>query len=128
MVGVAGVGAFIPGVGQVLLAGQAIISAACLAKGVFNTYMAVQNNTDSTKLYSRAFDRILAGIMNENWEEGDIVSVSIKTNFKPGKDYGEHVDFIKLGVHYDENTKEEYENMFRKLREELINIMTGNGS
>ena len=123
LVGIAGAGAFIPGVGQVLLAGQAIISVACIAKGIFNTYMVAQNNTDSTKLYSMAFDKILAGIMNENWKKGDIVS--LRTNSKPGKDCGEHVDFIKLGIHYDENTKEEYENMFSKLKEELIDIVEG---
>ncbi len=124
LVGAAGAGAFIPGVGQVLLVGQAIISAACLAKGIFNTYIVAQNNNGSTKLYSMAFDKILSGIIHGCWEQGDVVSLRISRN--PGKDYGEHVDFIKRGVHYDENIKEGYEHMFGDLEEMLINIANRN--
>ena len=73
--------------------------------------------------YFRAFDKILSGIMCGDWEQGDVVSLKISR--KAGKDYGEHVDFIKQGIHYDENTKVGYEDMFNNLRETLINIVKG---
>ncbi len=91
--------------------------------GLFDAYMHSINGLN-IKSYSRVFDNVLIGIINEEWKCGDIASLEI--NYGLGKGYSEHVDFVKQGIYYDENTKKEYEDMFRTLREELINIAKGN--
>lgn len=107
-----------------LLVGWKNLLAGCVVKGIVDAYAYIQNNDESTKRYSRAFDNILTGIINGDWKCGDIVS--LKINYGSGKDYGEHVDFIKQGIYYDKSTKKEYKYMFRTLKEELINIANGN--
>lgn len=59
------------------------MSAACVVKRIFNTYINVRNNNDSIK----AFDKILTGIMYGDLEQGDVVSLQINYDFD--KDCGD---------------------------------------
>ena len=106
------------------LVGWESLAGCVAAMGIADIYSYIQNNDQSTKHYSRAFDNILMGIINEEWKCNDIVSLKINSSSR--KNYGEYVDFIKQGIYYDKNTTKGYEDIFRTLREELINIAKGN--
>ena len=84
---------------------------------------AIQQNRAIVKSYSLAFEKILNGITNGMWENGDMLVLDINHDTDH---YQVDTEFLDEGIHYSKEAKEKFTKTFDNLKQLLIETISKN--